>query len=71
MVEVRSRVVPVLAEKCQLKEATKNWRHVKGTTGEEFLVMQELDEQKLRKDLEALKSKRIESLAVVLAHSYS
>lgn len=71
VVEVRCRVVPAMATKCQLKDTTLSWKRVKGTTDEEFLIMQELDEQRLRKDLEDLKKDGIESLAVVLAHSYS
>ncbi|XP_046471410.1 5-oxoprolinase isoform X1 [Neodiprion pinetum] len=71
VVEVGCRVVPALPGKCQLGDVTRGWKRVKGTTGEEFLVMKELNEQKLKKDLEGLKKKGIESLAVVLAHSYS
>jgi 5-oxoprolinase (ATP-hydrolysing) len=47
------------------------WRHVVGTTGEELLVCQELDADTLQKDLIILKEKGINSIAVVLAHSYT
>ncbi|XP_029033691.2 5-oxoprolinase [Osmia bicornis bicornis] len=68
VVEVRSRVIPALPGKCHLDN--KNWRRVKGSTGEELFVTQELDEEKLKRDLEELQRSGIESLAVVLAHSY-
>ncbi|XP_066600617.1 5-oxoprolinase [Prorops nasuta] len=68
VVEVTCRVVPALANKCQL---TEEWRRVRGSTGEELLIMKELDEEKLLKDLEELLKSGIESLAVVLAHSYT
>lgn len=68
VVEVRSRVIPALPGKCHLDN--KNWRRVKGSTGEDLFVIQELDEEKLRRDLEELQRAGIESLAVVLAHSY-
>ncbi|XP_012265317.2 5-oxoprolinase [Athalia rosae] len=72
VVEVRSRVVPALPDRCKLGDNVGHkWKRVKGTTGEEFLVVQELDEEKLRDDLKGLKERGIESLAVVLAHSYS
>lgn len=43
---------------------------MKGTTGEDLFVTQELDEERLKKDLEELRQSGIESLSVVLAHSY-
>jgi hypothetical protein len=69
VVEVDSRVVPALPGRCLLKEGLE-WRHVIGTTGEELLVCQELNEDTLEKDLTILKEKGINSVAVVLAHSY-
>lgn len=69
VVEVRCRVIPALPGKCQLVK--DSWRKVKGSTGEDLFVMQELNEEKLKKDLLELKQSGIESIAVVLAHSYT
>lgn len=74
VVEVDGRVVPALPGQCLLKgfghQEGSQWRHVTGTTGEELLVCQELNEDTIRKDLTVLKEKGINSIAVVLAHSY-
>ncbi|CAK9830305.1 OPLAH [Anthophora retusa] len=69
VVEVKCRVIPALPSKCQLE--TKKWRRVKGSTGEDLFVTEELDEERLKQDLDELKRSGIESLAVVLAHSYT
>lgn len=69
VVEVRCRVVPALPGKCQLVK--DSWRKVKGSTGEDLFVTQELNEEKLKEDLLELKESGIESIAVVLAHSYT
>ncbi|XP_032687152.1 5-oxoprolinase isoform X2 [Odontomachus brunneus] len=69
VVEVRCRVIPALTGRCQLDN--KLWRRVKGSTGEDMFVIQELDEAQLIKDLEELRNLKIDSLAVVLAHSYT
>lgn len=69
VVEVECRVIPASAGKCQLDN--KKWRRVKGSTGEDLFVTRELDEEKLKLDLEELRRSGIESLAVVLAHSYT
>lgn len=69
VVEVKCRVIPASAGKCQLDN--KKWRRVKGSTGEDLFVTRELDEEKLKLDLEELRRSGIESLAVVLAHSYT
>ncbi|XP_043254892.1 5-oxoprolinase isoform X1 [Colletes gigas] len=68
VVEVGCRAIPASPDKCRLD--TKNWRRVKGSTGEDLFVTRELDEERLKKDLEELKRTGIESLSVVLAHSY-
>jgi 5-oxoprolinase (ATP-hydrolysing) len=70
VVEVDCRVVPALPGRCMLKEGSQ-WRCVTGTTGEELLVCRELNEDTLQKDLTILKEKGINSIAVVLAHSYT
>ncbi|XP_076238915.1 5-oxoprolinase [Calliopsis andreniformis] len=69
VVEVKCRVIPALLGRCHLEN--KQWRKVKGCTGEDLFVTQELDEERLKKDLENLRQSGIESLAVVLAHSYT
>lgn len=42
-----------------------------GTTGQKMLVIKDIDEKAVRKDLESLREKGIDSIAVVLAHSYT
>lgn len=69
VVEVKCRVVPALLGRCELD--TKGWRSIKGTTGEDLFVTEELDEESLRENLVDLRKYGIESLAVVLAHSYT
>ncbi|XP_043580840.1 5-oxoprolinase [Bombus pyrosoma] len=69
VVEVKCRVIPALPGKCHLD--SKKWRRVKGSTNEDLFITQELDEEKLKLDLEELRRSGIESLAVVLAHSYT
>ncbi|XP_028029518.1 5-oxoprolinase [Bombyx mandarina] len=71
VVEVDCRVIPALEDRCQLDKAGKNWKEVYGTTGEKMLVIKDIDEDAVRVDLQALKEKGIESIAVVLAHSYT
>ncbi|XP_078052586.1 5-oxoprolinase [Augochlora pura] len=68
VVEVKCRTIPALPGRCYLD--SKQWKRVKGSTGEDLFVIQELDEEKLKKDLKELRRSGIESLAVVLAHSY-
>ncbi|RVE51001.1 hypothetical protein evm_004292 [Chilo suppressalis] len=70
VVEVDCRVIPALEERCQM-EKPANWKTVVGTTGEKMLVIKNLDEEEVRKDLLKLREKGIESIAVVLAHSYT
>lgn len=66
---MKCRVIPALSKRCQLDK--ENWKIVKGSTGEDLFVKQELDEEALKKDLLELKKSGIESLAVVLMHSYT
>ncbi|XP_052759152.1 5-oxoprolinase [Galleria mellonella] len=68
VVEVDCRVIPALEDRCQMK---KSWPSVTGTTGEKILIVKEVDEEEVRRDLKALKEKGIDSIAVVLAHSYT
>ncbi|XP_058790910.1 5-oxoprolinase [Phymastichus coffea] len=69
VVEVKARVVPALPGKCNLPKNT--WTKVKGSTGEDLFITKELDEAKLKRDLRKLKENGIQSLAVVLMHSYT
>lgn len=69
VVEVKCRVIPALSGSCSLDNS--KWRKVKGSTGEELFVIQELDEEKLKRDLNSLRNDGIDSVAVVLAHSYT
>lgn len=69
VIEIKCRVIPALSGKCQMDN--KQWRKVTGSTGEDLFITEELDEEKLKLDLEELKKSEIESLAVVLAHSYT
>ncbi|KAM3956815.1 LOW QUALITY PROTEIN: 5-oxoprolinase [Aphomia sociella] len=68
VVEVDCRVIPALDDKCQMK---KSWPSVTGTTGEKMLIVKDLNEVEVRNDLKALKEKGIDSIAVILAHSYT
>nr|XP_012216316.1 PREDICTED: 5-oxoprolinase [Linepithema humile]XP_012216317.1 PREDICTED: 5-oxoprolinase [Linepithema humile] len=69
VVGVKCRVIPALPGKCRMEN--QSWRKVKGSTGEDLFVTQELDEIQLKEDLKELRSQEIESLAVVLMHSYT
>lgn len=70
VIEVECRVIPALPEKCQLKHEP-TWRKVKGSTGEDFIVIKELNEEKLKTNLEELYRLGIKSLAVALVHSFA
>ncbi|XP_018494081.2 5-oxoprolinase [Galendromus occidentalis] len=68
VVEVRERVY-LHNERCEMDFSGK--RRIQGITGEIGIVEQELDTEKLRKDLGRIKAQGIQSLAVVLMHSYT
>lgn len=70
ILEVDCRVIPALRGRCQLGGTSSKWKTVKGTTGEELYIVQELNTEKLKKDLQMVKDQGFNSLAVVLAHSY-
>lgn len=70
VIEVDCRVIPALEDRCQMKKE-KNWKEFFGTTGEKMLVVKDLDEDVIRRDLKSLKERGIDSIAVVLAHSYT
>ncbi|XP_029678824.1 5-oxoprolinase isoform X1 [Formica exsecta] len=69
VVGIKCRVIPALPGRCHMENQT--WRRVKGSTGEDLFVTQELDEAQLKEDLKELRDLGIESLAVVLMHSYT
>ncbi|CAH0596910.1 unnamed protein product [Chrysodeixis includens] len=71
VIEVDCRVIPALEDRCQIEKTGKNWKQVVGTTGEKMLIVKELEEEAIRRDLVELKKRGIESVAVVLAHSYT
>ncbi|KAJ2940858.1 hypothetical protein O0L34_g10119 [Tuta absoluta] len=71
VIEVDCRVIPALEDQCLLDKSKTNWRTVVGTTNEKMLIIKELDEEAVRQDLKKLREKGIDSIAVVLAHSYT
>lgn len=71
VIEVDCRVIPALEDRCQIDKRNKNWKVVIGTTGEKMLITKELDEEAVKRDLGKLRNSGIESIAVVLAHSYT
>ncbi len=69
VIGVKCRVIPALSGSCRMENQL--WRKVKGSTGEDLYVIQELDEAQLKEDLKTLRNLGIDSLAIVLAHSYT
>lgn len=49
----------------------RHWQQILGTTGEKMLIIKDLEEDVVRRELKELKKRGIESVAVVLAHSYT
>lgn len=66
---MRERIVPRLDTSTE-EIALEKWRVEQGSTGEELLVLKQVDEVQLRQDLQQILDKGITSLAVVLLHSY-
>ena len=67
VVEVKGRVIPKRHD-C---EASKDgWKVVKSNTGEDMLEVEPLDEEDLKRSLQALYDGGIRSIAVALMHSY-
>ncbi|XP_025416669.1 5-oxoprolinase isoform X2 [Sipha flava] len=72
VMEVDCRVINLKCEKCD--EITSIWKDkpiVRGVTGEDILIIKEINEAVLKNDLLLLKSKGINSIAVALMHSYT
>ena len=67
VVEVEERMV-LSNSSCHLDRS--DWREARGTTGEEMFVTRELQEEDLRQKLLGLKQRGINSIAIVLMHSY-
>jgi len=68
VIEVDERVV-IQRSDCQMT-SSRNWRTEKTSTDENVLISRELDIQRTKMDLISLKEKGIQSLAVILLHSY-
>lgn len=72
VVEVDCRVINLKCENCD--QTTSIWNNkpiVRGITGENILILKQIDEDALKKDLVLLKEKGINSIAVALMHSYT
>jgi len=70
--EVDCRVINLNCEKCdQLTPIWKDKPIVRGVTGEDILILKQIDETSLKNDLILLRSKGINSIAVALMHSYT
>lgn len=57
--------------KCQVDHEKDGWTKIKGNTGEEFFVVRDIDKKSVESDLRQLQKDGINSIAVVLAHSYA
>lgn len=70
--EVDCRVINLKCEKCDnLKSIWNNKPIVRGVTGEDILILKQIDETALKSDLIILKAKGINSIAVAFMHSYT
>lgn len=70
--EVDCRVINLKCEKCD--QITSIWNEktiVRGVTGDDIIILKEIDEAALKNDLILLKAKGINSIAVALMHSYT
>ncbi|KAJ5117008.1 hypothetical protein N7456_001356 [Penicillium angulare] len=69
VVEVNERVIPCHPNAD--KDCFSGVRVVEGITGEQFRVVQELDLDQVRSDLQRLKDQGYQSLSVALVHSFA
>lgn len=69
VVEINERVVPCHA--LSSSDCFPGAKRVEGVTGEKFLVIEELDIEATRKELESLKEEGYRSISVALVHSYA
>lgn len=72
VMEIDCRVINLKCEKCdQLTPIWDDKPIVQGVTGEDILILKQIDETALKNDLISLRSKGIKSIAVALMHSYT
>uniref|UniRef100_A0A182Q3G2 5-oxoprolinase n=1 Tax=Anopheles farauti TaxID=69004 RepID=A0A182Q3G2_9DIPT len=71
VIEIDARLVPAQEAVCQLGEASSSWRQLTGASNAVYLEMIPLDEEDLRAKLASVHATGINSLAIVLAHSYA
>jgi len=72
VMEIDCRVINLKCEKCdQLTSIWDDKPIVQGVTGEDILILKQIDETALKNDLISLRSKGIKSIAVALMHSYT
>lgn len=72
VLEVDCRVINLKCENCdQITSIWGNKPIVQGVTGENIIIIKQIDEAALKKDLILLKEKGINSIAVALMHSYT
>uniref|UniRef100_A0A182LW39 5-oxoprolinase n=1 Tax=Anopheles culicifacies TaxID=139723 RepID=A0A182LW39_9DIPT len=71
VIEIDARLVPAQEGTCQLGDAASSWRRLTGASDAVYLEMVPLDEEDLRTKLEGVRAAGINSLAIVLAHSYA
>ncbi|KAH8435126.1 5-oxoprolinase [Aspergillus melleus] len=69
VVEINERVLPIHA--AADKDCFSSSRVVEGVTGEKFRVVQELDAEEVRTELQRLKEQGYQSLSVALVHSFA
>lgn len=64
--------MPALPNQCHLDQSTKKWTLLDQTiTGEQMYEIKTVDKEQVRIDLQKLKASGVDSIAVVLAHSYT
>ncbi|KAL7735709.1 hypothetical protein ACLKA6_019966 [Drosophila palustris] len=68
VVEVDCRIVPEQADRCQLNN---QWKVLHGVAGSKYLEVQPVDESSVRSSLAAAREQGINSVSVVLTHSYA
>lgn len=72
VMEIDCRVINLKCEKCdQLTPIWDDKPIVQGVTGEDILILKQIDETALKNDLISLRYKGIKSIAVALMHSYT
>uniref|UniRef100_A0A0V0G356 Putative oxoprolinase n=1 Tax=Triatoma dimidiata TaxID=72491 RepID=A0A0V0G356_TRIDM len=73
IIEVDCRIIPRFKDKCKLESVSdevEKWSTCTGITGDELYCVKQVDEFGLKEQLEKLLAKGINSIAVVLMHSY-